>query len=90
MAQRFMFWLNARGFLLTIALAVAGGYLLIAHRAHIGIILSYAVLLACPIIHFFMHRHGHGQGGKRHLPPAYETASRGRVEPPEPVFHELR
>jgi uncharacterized BrkB/YihY/UPF0761 family membrane protein len=34
-----MFWLTARGLLLTIALAVAGGYLLIAHRAHIGLIL---------------------------------------------------
>jgi hypothetical protein len=85
-----MSWLNARGLLLTIALAVAGGYLLIAHRAHVGLILSYAVLLTCPIVHFFMHRHGHGHGGTRHRPSADETGRRTRVEPPETAFHEPR
>jgi NADH:ubiquinone oxidoreductase subunit K len=76
-----MFWLNARGLLLTIVLALAGGYVLIAHRAHIGIILSYAVLMACPILHFFMHHRAHGQGGGRHRTSAEQTGQRRRGEP---------
>ena len=85
-----MAWLNLRGLLLTIVLAVAGSYLLIAHRAHIGIILSYAVLLACPILHFFMHRRAHGQGGGRHRSPAEETGRHGRGEPSHAVPQEPR
>lgn len=88
MAQHPSFWLNAPGILLTAMAGVAGGYMLIAHRAHIGIILIYAALLACPIMHFFMHRHGHGQAGTRHR-LAEETGQRTRGEPPETVPHAL-
>ena len=85
-----MFWLNIRGLLLTIVLAVAGGYLLIAHRALIGIIVSYAVLLACPILHFFMHHRAHGQRGGRHRTSAEDTGQRGRGEPSHAVPQEPR
>ena len=34
------------------------------HEAHIMGALPYLILLACPLIHLFMHRgHGHGHGG---------------------------
>lgn len=38
--------------------AVALFYLLAEHRAHLFGILPYLLLLACPLMHFFMH-HGH-------------------------------
>jgi len=40
-------------------------YLLSEHRAHFFGVLPYLLLLACPLMHFFMHRgHGHGGQGK--------------------------
>lgn len=40
-------------------LAVAGFFLFTEHRAHVLGILPYLLLLACPLMHLFMH-HGHG------------------------------
>lgn len=40
--------------------AVALFYLLSEHRAHFFGALPYLILLACPLMHFFMHGH-HGQ-----------------------------
>lgn len=35
------------------------------HRAHILSALAWGLLLACPLIHFFMHgHHSHGSEGK--------------------------
>lgn len=41
--------------------ALAGFYFWNDHRAHLWGALPYLLLLACPFIHFFMHRkHDHG------------------------------
>lgn len=40
-------------------LGVAGYFLFTEHRAHVLGILPYLLLLACPLMHLFMH-HGHG------------------------------
>lgn len=40
-------------------LAFAGLLLFTEHRAHVLGILPFLVLLACPLMHIFMH-HGHG------------------------------
>ena len=40
-------------------LAVAGFFMFTEHRAHLLGILPYLFLLACPLMHLFMH-HGHG------------------------------
>lgn len=54
--------------------AIALFYLWSEHRAHLFGILPYLFLLACPLIHFFMHgRHG-GHGGHRH--PASDEAAK--------------
>lgn len=50
-------------------LAVAGILLFLEHRAHLLGALPYLLLLACPLLHFFMHRGhgghgGHGDGGQ--------------------------
>lgn len=40
-------------------------FLLSEHRAHFFGFLPYLLLLACPLLHIFMHR-GHGGHGHRH------------------------
>jgi len=42
-------------------MAVAAYFLITEHRAHVFAFLPYALLLACPLMHLFMH-HGHGEG----------------------------
>jgi hypothetical protein len=41
---------------------VGGYFLLTEHRAHLFGALPYLLLLACPVMHLFMHK-GHGHGG---------------------------
>ena len=48
------YWVALCGFL-----GLAATYLWLEHRAHLFGALPYVLLLACPILHFFMHR-GHG------------------------------
>lgn len=46
--------------------AVAAYFLLTEHLAHVMGALPYLLILACPLMHVFMH-HGHGgHGGHRH------------------------
>ena len=52
------FWRSVAGLGLAVLLAVAGFYLLAEHRAHLFGVLPYLFLLACPLMHVFMH-HGH-------------------------------
>ena len=57
---------------LTIAMALSGHYLhpgffLVAeHKAHVLPFLPFLLLLACPLMHVFMHR---GHGDHNHRPP---------------------
>ncbi|HET9491129.1 MAG TPA: DUF2933 domain-containing protein [Methylomirabilota bacterium] len=45
-------------------LAIAAFFMLTEHRAHVFGVVPYLLLLACPLLHFFMHgRHG-GHGGR--------------------------
>lgn len=48
-------------------LIIAGYFLVTEHRAHLSGALYYlpfVFLLACPLMHFFMHGgHGHGKSG---------------------------
>ena len=59
-------------------LLVAGYFLIMEHRAHLsGWLSSYGVwlvLLACPLMHFFMHG-GHGHGGHRSDEATNESTS---------------
>lgn len=43
-------------------LAIAGFFLVIEHAAHLFGVLPWLLLLACPLMHVFMH-HGHGDHG---------------------------
>lgn len=47
-------------------LAIAGVLLFTEHRAHVLGLLVWLPLLACPLMHIFMHGgHGHHHGGGR-------------------------
>lgn len=73
------FWRSRSGMTLLVLGAVAGFFLLTEHRAHVLGVLPYLLILACPLMHLFMH-HGHGQGhtGHRHedKPPRENSDAR--------------
>ena len=57
------FW-RSRGGLALLVVASVGGFLLFTeHRAHVLGFLPYAFLLACPLMHMFMHHGHHHHGG---------------------------
>jgi hypothetical protein len=51
------------GCAVTLVLAALGVYLFATHTGHILAALPYLLLLACPLMHLFMHRgHSHHHG----------------------------
>jgi hypothetical protein len=59
------FWTSRYAIGLIVIGAVAGYFLLTEHRAHFFGALPFLLLLACPVMHLFMH-HGHGGHGGGH------------------------
>ncbi|WP_114970708.1 DUF2933 domain-containing protein [Rhodoferax ferrireducens] len=59
------FWRSRYGIGLLVFGAVAAYFLLTEHRAHFFGALPFLLLLACPLMHVFMH-HGHGGHGHHH------------------------
>jgi len=53
---------------LTSLAAIAIFYLLREHAKHVLGVLSYLILLACPLLHLFGHRHHDHHGGQRDKP----------------------
>lgn len=66
------FFLSRHGLVLVGFLAIAGYFLWTEHEAHIRGLFSYwpwLLLLACPVMHIFMHGgHGHGGHGRSREP----------------------
>lgn len=56
------FWRSRSGIGFIVIGVVAGYFLLTEHLAHVIGVLPYLLLLACPLMHMFMH-HGHGRHG---------------------------
>ena len=57
-------WLNSRRVIILCAtVGIIGAVFLTGHSNHLIAALPYLLLLACPFMHFFMHR-GHGPSGK--------------------------
>jgi hypothetical protein len=55
-----------RGVLLSLIVAALGAYLLAYHTSHVLLAVPYLFLLACPLMHVFMHGgHGHGAHGNK-------------------------
>ncbi|CAN7766523.1 MAG: DUF2933 domain-containing protein [Pseudomonadales bacterium] len=60
------FWRSRAGLALLVACAVIGFYLLTEHTAHLLGALPFLLVLACPLMHVFMHRGGgHHHGSTR-------------------------
>lgn len=54
------FWFSVRGVAALALLAGVTYFLLMEHREHFFLGLPYLVFLACPLLHYLMHRnHGH-------------------------------
>lgn len=57
------FWASRGGGVLLGFLVIIGFYLVTEHTAHLFGALPYVLLLACLLMHLFMHGgHGHGSG----------------------------
>lgn len=54
------FWKSRSGLALIAFLAIGLFYLYSEHRAHLFGVVPYLLILACPLLHIFMHR-GHGK-----------------------------
>ena len=72
------FWGSRYSVGLLVLGAIALYFLLTEHRAHFFLALPFLLLLACPLMHIFMH-HGHGghegsEDGPHVGPPAAEAS----------------
>jgi hypothetical protein len=59
-------WKTPFGMACIFFFAVAGYFLFMEHRAHIGNNWIWLILLACPLMHVFMHGSHGGHGGHSH------------------------
>jgi hypothetical protein len=57
-------WSRINQWLLWIGLAAAVGWLFFRHGEHLSRLFPFLILLACPLMHVFGHRHG-GHDGHR-------------------------
>ena len=74
------FWRSRYSVGLIVLGAIALYFLLTEHRAHLFFALPFMLLLACPLMHLFMH-HGHGgQGGREDSP--HDGPPAGEASPP--------
>lgn len=63
--QKSSFWMTPKG-LAALGLIVAASYfLLVEHRQHVWQYLPFLILLACPLMHIFMHGGGDHDGKKK-------------------------
>jgi hypothetical protein len=83
--DRKVWWQTRGGIALVGFVAIAGFFLLTEHTAHVFGALPYVLVLACPLLHFFMHSHHHKGGGSagadHHQHPDPKTQSTDRGEP---------
>ncbi len=57
---------SVRGLLVLLGGVAVAAYLVIWHGAHVAVALPFALLLACPLLHLFMHGGHGGHAGHDH------------------------
>lgn len=62
-AETVGFWTSKSGLVTIAFLLIAAFFLLTEHWAHTFGALPFLLLLACPLLHMFMHGGHHGHGG---------------------------
>lgn len=75
------FWRSRYALGLLVFGGVAGYFLLSEHRAHFLGATPFLLLLACPLMHVFMHR-GHGGHGAGHSGPSVKPTDSNTPAPP--------
>ncbi|SDJ17740.1 Protein of unknown function [Ferrimonas sediminum] len=70
------FWSTPQGWAAIGLIASVSYFLLVEHRQHLFEFLPFLILLACPLMHIFMHR-GHGH---------HHTTKHGRDAAPHKSF----
>lgn len=68
-------WETKAGLVLLGFLAIASFFLFTEHMAHLFGVLPYLLLLACPLMHLFMHGGRHGHHGHDSRPPGERLAA---------------
>ncbi len=63
--DRTSFWRSKAGVVTCGFLLIGAFFLLTEHWAHVLGVLPYLLILACPLMHLFMHK-GHGSHGGHH------------------------
>lgn len=66
------FWTSRAFLVCAILLAIAGVLLWTEHLAHALGLLPFLLILACPLLHVFMHGGHGGHGGHAHQQPGDE------------------
>ena len=74
------FWRSRYAIGLIVIGAIAAYFLLTEHLAHVVGALPYLLLLACPLMHVFMH-HGHSGHGHHHDHSSADGTSRKPESP---------
>ena len=76
------FWSSRYAIGLLVMGAVAAYFLLAEHRAHFFGALPFLLLLACPLMHVFMHRDHGKHGGEQGSNASVELRTPGTGEKP--------
>lgn len=74
------YWRFTPAITVCVLLGIAGIALILKHRAHVLDWLPYLVLLACPLMHLFMHRKRGGHAGPGHDGAAGEARRTERTD----------
>jgi hypothetical protein len=77
------YWRTRYGIGLLVLGAVAAYFLLTEHLAHVAQYWPFAFLLACPLMHLFMH-HGHGHGHDHQGHQDHDGSARRPQNPASP------
>ena len=76
------FWRTRYGIGLLVLGAVAAYFLLTEHLAHVAQFWPFAFLLACPLMHIFMHHgHGHSHGHDQHSHQGHDSSAQDTARP---------
>lgn len=73
--QKSTFWWTPKGIAALGLIGAATYFLLVEHQQHVWPYLPYLILLACPVMHLFMHGgHGHHHAGQEQRPDQHVSA----------------
>lgn len=76
-APQTSFWKSKAGIVTCGFLLLGAFYLLTEHWAHALGVLPYLLILACPLMHLFMHKGHGGHGGHDHHKSTKRTPDQG-------------